>query len=175
MSPGVLLGDAVVTGDTIVAIDVGTQSVRAIAFDPSGVVLAGAQVPIEPYVSPRPGCAEQDPELYWRSIGEATRRLLADPAVRRTRIAGVTLTTQRGTIVVTDEAGEPIRPAIVWLDQCRAADPPRVGGAMGAVFRVTGLTDTVAGFAADCEANWLREAEPEAWARVRHYVGLSAT
>jgi len=161
------------TADTIVAIDVGTQSVRAIAFDPVGAVLAAAKVPIEPYVSPRPGCAEQDPELYWRSIGEATHRLLAEPGVRRDAIAGVTLTTQRGTVVVTDEAGEPIRPAIVWLDQCRATDPPRVGGTMGAVFRVTGLRDTVAGFAADCEANWLREAEPDAWTQVRHYVGLS--
>ena len=44
---------------------------------------------------------------------------------------------------------------------------------MGLVFRLTGLTDTVEGFAADCEANWLREAEPESWSAVRHYVGLS--
>ena len=161
------------SGDVIVAIDVGTQSVRAIAFDPQGSIVAGARVAIEPYVSPRPGCAEQDPGLYWRAVGEASRRLLADPALDPARIAGATLTTQRGTVIVTDDAGTPIRPAIVWLDACRAQHPPRVGGAMGLVFRVTGLRDTVEGFAADCEANWLREAEPEAWARVRHYVGLS--
>ena len=64
------------TDDTIVAIDVGTQSVRAIAIDPTGTLAGRRRVPIEPYVSPRPGCAEQDPELYWRSIGEATHRLL---------------------------------------------------------------------------------------------------
>ncbi len=70
-------------GDTIVAIDVGTQSVRAIAFDPHGTLLASARVPIEPYVSPRPGCAEQDPELYWRSVGEAMPDACSrDPAVR---------------------------------------------------------------------------------------------
>ncbi len=44
---------------------------------------------------------------------------------------------------------------------------------MGVVFRLTGLTDTVEGFAADCEANWLRETEPETWGKVRHYLGLS--
>ena len=44
---------------------------------------------------------------------------------------------------------------------------------MGLVFRLTGLTDTVQGFAADCEANWLRETEPETWGKVRHYLGLS--
>ncbi len=161
------------TGDTILAIDVGTQSVRAIAFDPRGTVLAAARVPIVPYVSPRPGCAEQDPELYWRSVGEACRALLANPAVPAASLAAATLTTQRATVVVTDAAGDPLRPAMVWLDQCRATNPPRVGGAMGLVFRLTGLTETVAGFAADCEANWLRETEPETWAGVRHYLGLS--
>jgi sugar (pentulose or hexulose) kinase len=160
-------------GDTIVAIDVGTQSVRAIAFDPRGTLLAGARIPIEPYVSPRPGCAEQDPELYWRSIGEATHRLLANPAIRRDAIAGVALTTQRATVVVTDAAGMPLRPAMVWLDQCRATHPPQVRGGMGLVFRLLGLQETVAGFAADCEANWMRETEPEMWRQVRHYLGLS--
>jgi sugar (pentulose or hexulose) kinase len=159
--------------DTIVAIDVGTQSVRAIAFDPRGAVLAAARIPIEPYVSPRPGCAEQDPELYWRSVGEATRRLLADPVIRVDAIAGVTLTTQRSTVVVTDAAGMPLRPAMVWLDQCRASHPPQVRGGMGLLFRILGLHETVAGFAADCEANWLSETEPAMWGRVRHYLGLS--
>jgi sugar (pentulose or hexulose) kinase len=162
-----------VAADTLVGIDVGTQSVRAIAFDPRGTLLAAARVPIQPYVSPRPGCAEQDPELYWRSVGEACRALLADPAVKRDAIAAATITTQRATVVITDAAGDPLRPAMVWLDQCRASDPPRVGGGMGLVFRLTGLTETVAGFAADCEANWLRENEPETWRDVRHYLGLS--
>lgn len=130
-------------------------------------------MPVQPYVSPRPGCAEQDPELYWTSIGEACRTLLRDPAVRVDAIAAATITTQRATVVVTDAAGDPLRPAMVWLDQCHASNPPTVGGVMGLVFRLTGLTDTVAGFAADCEANWLREAEPETWSQVRHYLGLS--
>ena len=84
------------SADRILALDVGTQSVRAIVFDPAGTLIAMARVPIEPYVSPRPGWAEQDPELYWQSIGAASRRVLADPTVRPGSIAGLTLTTQRG-------------------------------------------------------------------------------
>jgi len=60
------------TADRILALDVGTQSVRAMIFDPAGNLLARTKVPIEPYVPGPPGCCEQDPELYWRSIGEAT-------------------------------------------------------------------------------------------------------
>ncbi len=50
--------------------------------------MAKVRVPFEPYVSPHPGWAEQDPEIWWRALGEATRRVLADPAVRVDAIAG---------------------------------------------------------------------------------------
>ena len=132
-----------------------------------------AKVPIEPYVSPQPGWAEQDAELYWRSIGQACRQVLADPAVRVDAIAGLTLTTQRGTVVVTDAAGTPLRPAIVWLDQRRTEVPP-IGGPRGLLFRAVGVRDTVASFAADCEANWIRANEPETWRAIRRYGLLSA-
>ena len=123
MAPGVLLEahERVTAADHVIAIDVGTQSVRALVVRASRTFVAMAKVRIEPYVSPRPGWAEQDPELYWRSVGDACRQVLADPAVRLDAIAGLTLTTQRGTVVVTDDAGTPLRPAIVWLDQRRTA------------------------------------------------------
>jgi sugar (pentulose or hexulose) kinase len=157
----------------ILAIDVGTQSVRALVFDAAGVLVAGVRIPIEPYVSPQPGWAEQDPELYWRTLRDACHQVLRDPAVRRDAIAGMAVTTQRNTVVVTDEAGRPLRPAIVWLDQRRTAGLPFVGGATGLAFRALGLRDTVGGFIADCEANWLRANEPDTWRAIRHYLLLS--
>ena len=161
--------------DRILAIDVGTQSVRALVFDERGSLLAGEKVPIEPYVSSHPGWAEQDPELYWRSIREACGRLWSQPgaAAERDAIAGLAITTQRGTIVVTDDAGRPLRPAIVWLDQRRVEGLPPVGGAMGLAFRALGVRGTVAAFQADCEANWIRANEPDVWAGIRHYLFLS--
>jgi sugar (pentulose or hexulose) kinase len=163
-----------VSGDEqILAIDVGTQSVRALVFDVGGALVASTRIAVEPYVAPQPGWAEQDPELYWRTLGEACRRVIADPAAHREAIRGLTITTQRGTVVVTDAAGDPLRPAIVWLDQRRTEGMPPVGGAIGLVFRVLGLRDTLAGFAADCEANWLRAHEPDTWHAIRHYLGLS--
>ena len=161
------------SGDQVLAIDVGTQSVRALVFDPAGEVVAAARVPIEPYVSPHPGWAEQDPDLYWRSIGLACARLWAAAGARPNAIAGVALTTQRATVVVADEAGEPLRPAIVWLDQRRADGVPEIGGITGIAFRALGVRRTIAAFQADCEANWLRAEEPAVWSRVRRYLFLS--
>src|SRR4051795_7016607 len=120
-----------VSRDHVLAIDVGTQSVRALAFDPRGTVGGHARVPIVPYVSPQPGWAEQDPEVYWRAIGDACAALWASGGARADAVAGVALTTQRGTIVVTDESGTPLRPAIVWLDQRRAEGIPEIAGVTG--------------------------------------------
>jgi sugar (pentulose or hexulose) kinase len=161
------------SADHLLAIDVGTQSVRALLFDPVGTLVARAKIPIEPYVARHPGWAENDPELYWGAMGEACRALMADPAVRVGALAGLALTTQRGTVVVVDRDGRPLRPAMVWLDQRRTEGLPRIGGVNGLVFRVVGVAGTVAAFAADCEANWLIANEPATWAQTEKYLLLS--
>ncbi len=162
------------SADHLLALDVGTQSVRALLFDPRGALVAMGRVAVEPYVSPQPGWAEQDPEIWWSAIGEACRRLWADPAARPDSVAGVSLTTQRVTIVVADEDGRPLRPAIVWLDQRQTDDLPPVGGAWGLAFRAGRVRETVARFQADCEANWIARYEPSVWNRIRRYGVLSS-
>jgi sugar (pentulose or hexulose) kinase len=139
-------------GDHILAIDHGTQSVRALLFDPKGALVHKARVEVEPYTSPRPGWAEQDPELYWRSLGEACRMLWAASSVPREAVAGVALTTQRATMINVDRAGKPLRSAIVWLDQRRTEGLAPVGGAWGLAFRLARWPETVA-CAAEAEAN----------------------
>jgi sugar (pentulose or hexulose) kinase len=161
------------SGDLVLALDVGTQSVRALAIDPRGTVVGAARIAIEPYVSPQPGWAEQDPEVYWRAIGEAATALWASGAASPDAVAAVTATTQRGTIVVTDTDGRPLRPAIVWLDQRRTTGLPPIGGLNGVAFRALGVRDTVAAFQADCEAAWIRAHQPDVWDRIDHYLFLS--
>ena len=161
------------SGELILAIDVGTQSVRALAIDPRGSVAGSVRIPIEPYVSPQPGWAEQDPAVYWQAIGEACRALWASGVVAPDSIAAVTPTTQRATIVVTDADGRPLRPAIVWLDQRQTPGLAPIGGIEGLAFTALGVRDTVAAFQADCEANWIRVHEPDIWNATRRYLFLS--
>ena len=49
---------------TILAVDCGTQSLRAILFSKKGEMLARVQIEYEPYFCKNPGWAEQNPELY---------------------------------------------------------------------------------------------------------------
>jgi sugar (pentulose or hexulose) kinase len=163
-----------VTADHVLALDVGTQSVRAMVIDPTGAILGTTRVPIEAYQpGGPPGVAEQDAEVYWRALGEACRALWAMPGIRRDALAGVALTTQRGTVVVTDREGTPLRPAIVWLDRRRAEGLPPMGGLLGLAFRALGVDETVATLRAEAEANVLRTQEPGTWARIGRYLLLS--
>jgi len=117
--------------DQLLAIDNGTQSVRAIIFDLQGNQIAKVRVPIEPYTSPEPGFAEQDPEKFWEAVCQALNLLWLEPGVHKEAIAGVSVTTQRSTMINLDKQGQPLRPAMVWLDQrpyFRVAD---VGRDMG--------------------------------------------
>jgi sugar (pentulose or hexulose) kinase len=159
--------------DRILAIDNGTQSVRALLFDPQGNLLAKSRVPIQPYFSTAPGLAEQDPQVFWDAVCQACQELWRLPGVDKTSLAGVALTTQRGTVVNVDQDGRPLRPAILWLDQRRTVGLKPVSGLWGLAFALTGMTETVAYLQAEAEANWIRTYQPEVWGQTYRYLLLS--
>ncbi|WP_252271484.1 FGGY-family carbohydrate kinase [Pseudomonas subflava] len=157
----------------LLAIDNGTQSVRALLFDLAGNLVGKGKVELEPYYSEHPGWAEQDPEYYWASLGEACRQLWASVDIDKSRIAGVSLTTQRGTLINVDEAGKPLRPAILWLDQRRAEVEGRITGPWGWLFKLIREEETIDYFRSQAEANWITQQQPEIWARTHKFLLLS--
>jgi len=159
--------------DLVLAIDNGTQSVRALVFDLRGELVAGSRVEIEPYVSPHPGWAEQDPEYFWQSLCAACQGLWRDRPELRDAIAGVALTTQRATMICVDRDGGVLRPAVVWLDQRRTDGLPSVGGLWSLALAVVRMTATADYFIAEAESNWIRTHQPEIWQRTAKYLFLS--
>jgi sugar (pentulose or hexulose) kinase len=159
--------------DHLLAIDNGTQSVRALIFDLRGNLVAKSQVYIEPYFSTQPGWAEQDPDYYWDALCQACQELWTKSPVPQEAIAGVALTTQRSTVINVDREGKPLRPAIVWLDQRRTEGQPPLGGPWGLAFKLARMTDTIAYIQAEAEANWLRTHQHEIWASTHKYLYLS--
>lgn len=158
----------------LLAIDVGTQSARAIVFDPQGHLLARAQVPFEPtYQSPQPGWAEQSAEVYWDAVVACCQSLWRDGTVRPAEITGLALTTQRNTMVCLDGAGQVLRPAILWLDQRRCDAPPPIGLGWSALLRLAGAHGLVAHFQREAKANWLAQHQPQLWRETRKYLFLS--
>ena len=103
--------------DLLLAIDNGTQSLKALIFDLEGQLLAKEIVAFTPYFSDHPTWAEQKPQVFWQALCTACQRLWQHKDNYSVRVAGVAVTTQRGTVINVDEKGTPLRPAMLWLDQ----------------------------------------------------------
>lgn len=157
----------------ILAIDQGTQSVRALLFDRQGQLVGRGYQPIEAYFSDHPGWAEQHPEYFWDNLGQACRSLWDNTDARPDQVVGVTITTQRGTVVTLDRHGQPLRPAILWLDQRHANVDSPLEGSWGWLFRALRLGDTIDQFRRNAQANWLYQHEPDNWRQTSHYLLLS--
>ncbi len=160
----------------LLAIDLGTQSCRALVFDPKGNLIAKSQIPIDTFSTPpEPGWVEQDPELFWQIVCQACQAVWEMPSVRKDALLGVSITTQRSTIINLGVDGKPLRPAIHWSDQRRT--PPGlkpIGGFWGGLaFAITGMTPTVSYLMAEAEINWIRRNQPEIWEKTHKYMLLS--
>ena len=147
-------------------IDVGTGGTRAVAIDERGLVRAAASGEHAHFRSPQPGWAEQDPRDWWRAAGDAVRSVLS-AGISAESIAAVGFSGQMHGAVLLDERGEVLRPAIIWCDQRTAAQCRHITEKIGAR-RLIELTANPAltGFTLP-KLLWIREHEPEVWARVR--------
>ena len=102
---------------TIIAIDQGTTSSRAILFDENGAILAQKGVEF-PQVFPQDGWVEHDPEKIWDSTLYVTRAMVGEAKARGNKPIAIGITNQRETAIIWDRAtGVPIYNAIVWQDR----------------------------------------------------------
>jgi glycerol kinase len=101
----------------LLALDLGTTSVRALLVEPGGAVLGRHQLRL-PVAFPAPGRVEQDPELLFaRSIEVLAGALSAGGATARD-VSGLGIATQRATALAWEAgSGKPLAPALGWQDQ----------------------------------------------------------
>lgn len=106
---------------TILVIDEGTTSTRAMLFAANGKALGSAQEPLTQHY-PAPGLVEHDAAEIWAKTLTCARAMV-EQAGGADRIAAIGITNQRETIVFWDRrTGEPLAPAIVWQDRRTAGD-----------------------------------------------------
>ena len=126
---------------TLLAIDQGTSSSRAIGFSARGNVLALEQQPFE-QIYPASGWVEHDPEVIWATTLSTAREVLRRLRGKHPPVAAIGVTNQRETTLLWDRrSGAPVCNAIVWQDR-RTADHCRrlqEAGHEDAVAQKTGL------------------------------------
>src|SRR5919112_4544867 len=153
----------------VIAFDVGTSGVKALAVDGSGAVL-GSSVRSYGLETPRPARVEQRIEVILAALGEASREVIAAVAVPAGDVAGVAVTAQMFSVVPVDADGRPLRPMLSWLDQ-------RSSGQAAALRERLSGDDQYATFRAVVTAKdiipriaWLVAEEPETAARTAWYL-----
>ncbi len=102
--------------DLVLALDIGTTSVRALVFDSSSAVRGAFREEFRPRY-PRPAWVEIDPAEMWEAVLRVWHGALAAAGVAPQDLAAAGIANQRATVVAWDaHTGEPLYPAIVWQD-----------------------------------------------------------
>ena len=153
----------------LLGIDVSTTGVKALLIDARGDVSGTATTELS-LSTPQPLWSEQNPADWWNGAVSSVRQVLQDTGLSGGDVAAVGLTGQMHGLTLLDEEGGVLRPAILWNDQRTGAQCDAIRARLGKrrLIELTG-NDALAGFTAP-KILWVREHEPEVYARVRHIL-----
>ncbi|MDR1213287.1 MAG: xylulose kinase [Propionibacteriaceae bacterium] len=163
------------SGPYVLGIDYGTQSCRVGIFDLTGhaVGLAATEYATS---HPRPGWAEQNPLDWWLAVQSSTRQALAQSKVDPSDIIAIAQDATTTTVVAADANGEPLRPAIMWMDvrateQADRANSIQAGTpAHNARLYNGGGTAPASPEFYPFKVAWLKDNEPEIFQRAAYLV-----
>ncbi len=150
-------------------IDTSTTSSKALLIDEDGKVVGVAASP-HTLQTPKPLWSEQDPREWWQAVSASIKQVLKETGVGPDAVAAVGLTGQMHGLVLLDEAGEVLRPAILWNDQRTQAECDEIHARIGKE-RFIQISGNVAltGFTAP-KILWVQKNEPQIYSRACHVL-----
>jgi xylulokinase len=150
-------------------IDVSTTGSKALLIDESGALVATATSP-HTLQTPKPLWSEQDPREWWTAVSASIRAALQQAGLGGESITAIRLTGQMHGLVLLDEAGQVLRPAILWNDQRTQSQCDEIHRRIGRekFIQITGNV-ALTGFTAP-KIVWVQENEPEVYAKARHVL-----
>jgi sugar (pentulose or hexulose) kinase len=159
---------------SVLSIDCGTQSLRAFLIDENGKTLKRAQVMYDPYFSTKSGWAEQKPEVYWNALVKSVNEIVNNSSPEEIHsLLAITLTSQRATLLVVDKNGEPLRDAIIWLDQRKAKFDARIPFLKTMAYKLVGMDEAIKIAQSEAKINWIRQNEPDIFEKAHKFLFLS--
>jgi xylulokinase len=164
----------------VLAIDLGTSGAKAAIFTERGAVLASGFRPTALRLLPGGG-AEQDPHEWWEAILAASEQCLNHTAVERAAVRAIGVTAQWSGSVAVGHDGEPLHPALIWMDSRGAPQIEAIaGGAFGLLpygiargarwITLTGGAPAKSGKDSLAHILFLRASVPAVYARARYFL-----
>jgi len=148
--------------------DIGSSSVKCALLDcESGKTIALGSYPAEEMAihSPKPGWAEQDPELWWQYVSVLTRQLMTTNAVDPAQVTAIGISYQMHGLVLVDDQQRVLRPSIIWCDSRAVEIGQKSFEALGKEFCLGRLLNSPGNFTAS-KLRWVKEHEPDVFKKV---------
>lgn len=154
----------------VLGIDVGTTSVKGVLLNNEGVSLASAMKEYTLDSGPNDIC-EIHPDVYWKITCQVIQELLIISKVNPELVKGLAFSSQGETLIVVDADGNPIRKAIVWLDNRSTIEAKEIEDKFGSqlIMDMTGQPEVVPTWPAT-RILWLRKNEPETFSKAFKYL-----
>jgi sugar (pentulose or hexulose) kinase len=155
----------------VVGVDSSTTACKAIAWDKQGRVMAEGRASY-PLLRPQPTWFEQNAEDWWNSFCAAIKDLLSQ--IDANKVELLCITHQRESFVPIDKQGQPIRNAILWLDERTRPQLSFLEEKIGAekIHQISGkplsMTPSLP------KLVWLQQNEPEIIARAYKFLETHA-
>jgi FGGY-family pentulose kinase len=151
----------------LLGLDVGTQSLRAALVDLQGRNVAFGVAPIET-TYPHPTWAEQQPYAWWSAAIKAIQLAFAQANATPEQVIGIGLDCTACTVVAVSALGEPLRPALLWMDQRSFHEADEISDSDDPVLRF--VSGRVSPEWMLPKALWLKRNEPDVYARAYRVV-----
>lgn len=152
-----------------IGIDSSTTATKSLLINEAGEIV-GTSSSEYSYETPKPLWSEQDPNLWWKAAIESIRNVISQNSIDPKLVKGIGLTGQMHGLVILDENGDVLRPAILWNDQRTQDQCDRIRQIVGKTeFIKTTGNDALAGFTAP-KILWVADNEPEIYKNIRHVL-----
>ncbi len=150
----------------VLGVDLGTSSTKTAMFDECGRLIADASYDYE-LLQPRNGWAEQRPSDWWDAAVSTISATIKKSGVSADDIVGVGFSGQMHWLVMVDQDGNVIRPAILWCDGRTGEECKEIEEAVGKkrLIEICG-NPALTGFTAG-KILWVKKNEPENYARCK--------
>ncbi|MGP4053240.1 FGGY-family carbohydrate kinase [Mycobacterium sp. 4D054] len=153
-----------------VGVDVGTTGTKTVLLDTLGGLVATANRENTLH-SRGPGFAEADPAQWYRNVVDSIREVLSAGGVAPEQIGAVSTSGMVPAVIPVDASGNPLRHAILQNDARAHREVSELAAELSTVDLVSLTGSALTQQSVAPTTVWLREHEPDVYARTAHWVG----
>jgi xylulokinase len=155
--------------DYVIGCDVGSQGTKVALLSTTGQLIREAYegYPID---YPHPLWAEQPVDRWLNTLVLSLRRLLSESGATARNVRALGLAAQVDGVIPIDADGQPLHPAIIWMDRRAGAQCEHVRQSLDdeQIFQLTGLNLDPSHVAP--KIRWLADQQPAVYERAAHFL-----